>query len=51
LAAAYALKIYGDYVAKVYESFIMEMMTNAGSEKLVTIKIFLKKCKENIIQV
>lgn len=35
LAATYALKIYGDYVAKVYESFIIEMVTNSGSEKLV----------------
>lgn len=35
LAATYALKIYGDYVARVYESFLIEMMTNSGSEKLV----------------
>lgn len=35
LAATYALKIYGDYVAQVYESFIIEMVTNSGSEKLV----------------
>lgn len=36
MAAAYALKIYGDYVARVYESFLIEMLSNAGSEKLVT---------------
>jgi len=35
LAAAYALKIYGDYLGRVYEMFIIEMMTNSGSEKLV----------------
>ncbi|XP_025200240.1 peroxisomal acyl-coenzyme A oxidase 3-like isoform X2 [Melanaphis sacchari] len=34
LAAAYALKIYGDYLAVVYESFLIEMFTNSGSERL-----------------
>ncbi|VVC41968.1 Acyl-CoA oxidase/dehydrogenase, central domain,Acyl-CoA oxidase,Acyl-CoA oxidase, C-terminal,Acyl- [Cinara cedri] len=33
LAAAYAIKMYGDYLARVYESFLFEMMTNNGSEK------------------
>jgi len=41
LAAAYALKIYGDYVANVYESFLIEMFSNSGSEKIVIKKYFL----------
>ncbi|XP_050427560.1 peroxisomal acyl-coenzyme A oxidase 3-like isoform X2 [Adelges cooleyi] len=34
LAATYALKIYGDYVARMYESFLFEMFSNSGSERL-----------------
>jgi len=45
LAAAYALKIYGDYVADVYEYFLAEMFTNSGSEEIVTKKYFLNYIK------
>ncbi|XP_050545709.1 peroxisomal acyl-coenzyme A oxidase 3-like isoform X3 [Daktulosphaira vitifoliae] len=37
LAVAYALKIYGDYVSRVYESFILEMLTNSSSNKIQSI--------------
>lgn len=42
MAAAFALKIFGDYVGIVYEQFVMEMLSSSGSEKLV-IYNFIKK--------